>query len=221
MRLPLLLLCAASSLGGQSVSARLEGRVPAANIPTIDSLVAVAGAQGLPTEPLIQKAIEGGAKHVSGERIVQAVALNLEQLRQAQALLVRAGDAPPVTDAEVTAVASGLKRGLTAPMVERIVIALPDQPRSSAFHAVADLVAHRFNADSSMDLIITAAREGVRGPRLLDVSGAAIQEMQRGHTRAEALARVRAALPNVPAAPAPAQSAVQAARRPTTTEPKP
>ena len=221
MRLSLLLLCLASSLVGQSVRARLEGRVPAATIPVIDSLVGVAAAEGLPTEPLIQKAIEGGAKHVSGDRIVKAVALNIEQLRQARALLVRAGDAPPATDAEVTAVASALKRGLAAPLVERIVAALPDQPRSSAFHALADLVAHRFNPDSAADLIVAAVGKGVRGLRLLDVSGAAIQELQRGRSRAEALAWVRAKLPNVPAAPTPARSAVQGARRPTATAQKP
>jgi hypothetical protein len=217
MRLSLLLLCLASSLVGQSVRARLEGRVPAGSVPVLDSLVAVAAAEGLPTEPLIQKAIEGGAKHVSGERIVKAVALNIEQLRQAQALLVRAGDAPPATVAEVTAVASALKRGLAAPLVERIVAALPDQPRSSAFHALADLAAHRFNPDSAADLILAAVGKGVRGLRLLDVSGAAIQELQRGRSHAEALAQVRAKLPNVPAAPTPARSAVQGARRPAMT----
>jgi hypothetical protein len=217
MRLPLLLLCLASSLVGQSVRARLEGRVPAASIPVVDSLIGVAAAEGLPTEPLIQKAIEGGAKHVSGERIVKAVALNVEQLRQAKALLVRAGDAPPVTALEVTAVASALKRGLAVPLVERIVAALPDEQRSSAFHALADLAAHQFNPDSAADLILTAMGAGLHGPRLLDVSGAAIQELQRGLTHADALARVRARLPNVPAAPTPARSAVQGARRPTAT----
>lgn len=217
MRLPLLLLCVASSLVGQSVRARLEGRVPPASIPVIDSLVGVAAAEGLPTEPLIQKAIEGGAKHVSGERIVQAVTLNLEQLRQAKALLVRAGDSQPVTPVEVTAVTSALKRGLAAPIVERMVVALPDQPRSSALHALADLAAHRFNADSSADLILAAIGAGLRGPRLLDVSGAAIQELQRGRTHAEALERVRTRLPNVPVAPTPAASTVQGARRPTAT----
>jgi hypothetical protein len=206
---------------GQSVRARLEGRVPAATIPVVDSLVRVAVAESLPSEPLIQKAIEGGAKHVSSERILKAVALNIEQLRQARALLVRAGDTPPVTAGEVTTVASALKRGLAPPMVERIVAALPDQPRSSALHALADLAAHRFNPDSAADLILAAVGEGVRGPHLLDVSGAAIQELQRGRTHAEALARVRARLPNVPATPTPGRSAVRDARRPTATAQRP
>jgi hypothetical protein len=218
MRLVLLLLCAASPVLGQSTRAQLEGRVPATAIPTLDSLITIATAEGLPTPPLIQKAIEGGAKHVSGERIVDAVALNIEQLRQAQALLARSGDAPPITGAEMTAVASALKRGLSTPMVERVVAALPNQPRGPAFHALADLVVHRFNPDSAADLIVAAVHEQMRGSRLLDVSAAAIQELQRGRSRAQALASVRAQLPNVPAAPAPARSTVQGARRPATAQ---
>ena len=219
MRLPLslLLLCLTSSLAGQSLRARLEGRVPAASIPVLDSLVEVAAAEGLPIEPLLQKAIEGGAKHVSSERIERAVAANIDQLRQAKALIVQAGDTVPVAALEVTSVASALRRGLAPSMVERIVASLPNQPRSSAFHALADLTAHRFNPDSAADLILAAVGKGMQGLRLLDVSGAALQELQRGRTRAEALARVRAKLPNVPPAPTPAQSTVQGARRPSAT----
>jgi hypothetical protein len=221
MKLPLLFLCVVHPLTAQSVRARLEGRVPAASVSAIDSLVRLAVAEGLPTQPLIQKAIEGGAKHVSSDRIVKAVALNLEQLRQAQALLVRAGDTPPTTAAEVTTVASALKRGVPIPVVERVVAALPDEPRSAALHAVADLGVHHFNSDSAADLILAAVREGMRGVRLLDVSSAAIQQLQRGLTHGEALASVRRALPNVPATPLPARSAVLGARRPTTSAPQP
>jgi hypothetical protein len=224
MRASVLLLLVALPLSAQSVRARLEGRVPANSIGAIDSLIRVAAAENLPTEPLIQKAVEGGAKHVSGDRIVKAVELNLDQYRQAQALLTRAGDAPPVTRNEVAAVVSARKRGLSVPVVERIVTAIPDERRGSALHAVADLVAHRFDPDSAADLILEGVRQGMRGVRLLDVSSAAIQETQRGRTRAEALAAIRGELPNIPAAPTAARGAVQRARRPvavTGGEPKP
>ena len=49
-------------LAGQSVRGRLEGRIPSAAIPAVDSLIQFALQEGLPTEPLIQKALEGGAK---------------------------------------------------------------------------------------------------------------------------------------------------------------
>jgi hypothetical protein len=214
MRLLGLLVLATLPLSAQSVRARLEGRVPANSITTIDSLVRVANGEHLPTEPLVQKAIEGGAKHVSGDRIVKAVELNLDQYRQAQALLVRAGDTPPVTSAEVLGVVSARKRGLGVPIVERIVAAVPDERRGSALHAVADLVAHRFDPDSATDLILEAVRQGMHGLRLLDVSNATIQEIQRGRTRAEALAAIERDLPHVPTTPAPGSAAMHGARRP-------
>jgi len=72
------------------------------------------------------------------------------------------------------------------------------------------LVAHGFPADSAADLLRTAQQEGLRGPRLLDVAVAASHELQRegGRTPAEALARVRAMMPNVPVATPPHPRAV-------------
>jgi hypothetical protein len=202
------------ALPAQSVRSRLEGRVPASSIPAIDSLIREAGREGLPTDLLVQKAIEGGAKHVSGERIVKAIELNIDQLRRAQTLLVSAGDMPPVTPSEVAAVVWARKRGLDSATVTRIVSAIPDDRRAAALHAVADLVFHHFQPDSATDLILTAVRDGMHGGRLLDVSYAAVQEIQRGHTRPEALAMVEHQLPNVPTQPPPAKSTLERARRP-------
>jgi hypothetical protein len=49
---------------------------------------------------------------------------------------------------------------------------------------------------------------------LLDVSTAVLQQVQRGHTRSEALAIVRRELPNLPAASKPTRGNVAGARRP-------
>jgi len=116
--------CLALPLAAQSVRGRLEGRIPSAAIPAVDSLIQLAAQEGLPTEPLVQKALEGGAKQVAASRIVAAVQLSLGQLRDARDLLVRAGDRPPVLPAELTTVAWALRRGLPAPVIERVVVAL-------------------------------------------------------------------------------------------------
>ncbi len=200
-------------LAAQSVRVRLEGRVPAAAMAIVDSLVQQATQENLPTEPLVQKALEGGAKHVSVERIVAAVQLRLVQMRDARTLLVRAGHGP-LTAAEVMAVSGTLKRGVPGPVVERLVVALPNESRGSALHAEADLVAHGFDPDSSAGLLVEATRRSLRGGRLLDVSAAVLHELQRGHTRPEALALVRLQLPNVPPAPKPPKASVAGARRP-------
>src|SRR2546430_17266710 len=89
--------CLALPLAAQSVRGRLEGRIPSTAIPAVDSLIQFAAQEGLPTEPLIQKAIGGGAKHVAGPRIVAADQLGLGQLRDTRDLLVSAGDQPKGT----------------------------------------------------------------------------------------------------------------------------
>src|SRR5437016_11920574 len=157
MRLGLLLMLVASPLAAQSVRSRLEARVPMAAVPTVDSLVQVAAREGVPTEPLVQKALEGGAKHVSAPRIGAAAQEMLEQLRDARALLVRAGDAPPATAAEVTTIYAALKRGLPGPVVERVGAALPQEPRGSALHSVAALAPSGLHqAASAVHLIADA-----------------------------------------------------------------
>jgi hypothetical protein len=205
MRCALAFALLASPLAAQGVRARLDGRVPAAAVPAIDSLVTQAVAETLPSEPLVQKALEGSAKGVPADRLVAGVRRGLGQLREARAILARASPGRAGSDGDVTAVAAGLARGLAPPLVERMLAALPAEPPGPILHAAADLVAHRFPPDSAADLLVTAEQQGLRGVRLLDVAAAASHELQRGggRTPGEALARVRAMLPNVPEAARP------------------
>src|SRR2546430_16143188 len=95
MRLWLGLALVAAPVAAQSAQARLEGRVPGAAIPVLDSLVERALAEGLPTEPLIQKALEGGAKQVTAPRTVAAVQASFGPTRGAAARARRPVDATP------------------------------------------------------------------------------------------------------------------------------
>ncbi len=202
MRLLVVLALVAVPLAAQNPHTRLEGRVPAAALPGIDSLIEQAVAESLPTEPLVQKALEGGAKGIPVKRLVNGVRHGLVQLRNARAIVSRATPARAALDGDVASVAAALARGLDPGIVERLLAAAPPpgEPPGPVLHAAADLVAHGFPADSAADLLQTAQHEGLRGTRLLDVAVAASHELQRegGRTPAEALARVRAMLPNVP-----------------------
>jgi len=198
----------------QSPRARLAGRIPAAAIAPVDSVVRLAAADGLPTDQLVEKALEGGAKQASTEQIVAAVAQVATQLRQARTLLLRSGATAPVQPAEVVAVAAALVRGLPAPLVQRLVAVLPGEPTGPALDAVADMVGHGFAQDSAVDLVVDAVRQGLRGLRLLDVATALVHELQRGRSHTLALADVRRRLPNVPTTPTPPRAAVTRARRP-------
>ena len=214
MRLLVALALAASPLIAQTPRNRLEGRVPAAALPGLDSLIEQAVAESLPTEPLVQKALEGGAKGIPVGRLVNGVRHGLVQLRDARAIVSRATPARTTLDGDVAAVAAALARGLDPQLVERLLSAVPapppGDPPGPVLHAAADLVAHGFPADSAADLLKSAEEQGLRGPRLLDVAVAASHELQRegGRTPAEALARVRAMLPNVPVAAPPHPRAV-------------
>ncbi|HTH64830.1 MAG TPA: hypothetical protein VL563_09085 [Gemmatimonadales bacterium] len=207
------LLAAAPRLSAQGSFARLAGRIPPPALTAIDSILVAAHREGLPTEPLIEKAFEGGAKGVAPDRIVLAVSMSASQLRSARALLREAGESQPTDPAEVTAVAAALGRGLSPELVGELTAVLPGEPTGPALHAVADLVGHRFAEDSSVDLIVAAAQAGLRGLRFLDVAAAAVQDLQRGRSHAAALAHVRSLLPNVPPPPKPAPAAVSRARR--------
>src|SRR5207247_48609 len=54
------------------VAARLNGRVPAEVVPAVAGVAASAASRGLPVEPLIQKAIEGGAKGRPAQQVIAA-----------------------------------------------------------------------------------------------------------------------------------------------------
>ena len=195
----------------QSPHARLEGRVPAGALPGLDSLIEQAVAESLPTEPLVQKALEGSAKGIPVPRLVNGVRHGLVQLRDARAIVSRATPARASLDGDVAAVAAALARGLDPGLIERLLSAAPPpgpapgEPPGPVLHAAADLVAHGFPADSAAELLRAAQQQGLHGTRLLDVAVAASHELQRegGRTPVEALARVRAMLPNVPVATPP------------------
>jgi len=215
-------LVATAPLAGQEARARLAGRVPGAALPALDSIVLAAGDEGIPTEPLIQKALEGGAKGAPPERIVAAVSLSASQLRRARALLRSTSEGQPAGPAEVTAVAAALARGVSPQLVESLTAALSGEPTGPSLHAVADLIGHGFTEDAAVGLIVDAAHQGLRGLRLLDVAAAVVLELQRGRSRAMALARVQDMLPTVPAPPRLAPATVSKARRlPPPSEPPP
>ncbi|HEY7193546.1 MAG TPA: hypothetical protein VH439_07365 [Gemmatimonadales bacterium] len=201
LRLALALIALASPVSAQTPAARLSGRVPAAAMPAIDSIIATAVVESLPTEPLVQKALEGSAKNVPPDRLVSGVRGTLVQLRAARMIVAQAMPGQPIQEGHVAAVAAALARGLPAPIVERLLTVAPHEPPGPALHAAADMIAHHFDPDSAVDLLVEAHSKGLRGMRLLDVAVAADHELQRGggRTPSEALAHVRAMLPNVPA----------------------
>jgi hypothetical protein len=192
----------------QQNDGRLAGHVPAAALPGVRAIIARAAQDSIPTEPLVEKALEGGAKGAAPDLIVTAVGTEEARLRNARDLLRRAGTPGPYGTGELA-----VARGLPERIVAKVVGAVRDTAPGFALHAVADLTAHGFVPDSSAALIVAALGSGLAGHRLLDVAAAADREVQRGSTRPQALARVRSILPAVPSQPVP-PGAMQGAVRP-------
>lgn len=197
----------------QQNDGRLAEHVPAAALPGVRAIIARAAQDSIPTEPLVEKALEGGAKGAPADLIVTAVGAEDARLRSARDLLRRAGTPGPYGTGELQSVSLAVARGLPERIVAKVVGAVRDTAPGFALHAVADLTAHGFAPDSSAALIVTALGWGLSGHRLLDVAAAADREVQRGSTRPQALVRVRSILPAVPSQPLP-PGAMQGAIRP-------
>lgn len=101
----------ASSLAGRTtrgtvqlegVDPRLANRFPVSVAVRLDGVVDSAMAEGLPTEPLVLRALEGGAKGVAADRIQVALNRLLAALRRAQATLGAEASASDLTVAAAT-----------------------------------------------------------------------------------------------------------------------
>jgi len=176
----LLALVAAPAVAQTPVRARLEGRVPAAIVAAVDSVVANAAARDLPTEPLVQKALEGGAKGVAAERILAAVRLVETRLSAAGAAIDRAGAVR--TAAAIEAGAFALTAGLSEQDVSTVVRGALDDP-TQALRVAATLAALGVPAAETVALVTSTAAAGGDVTVLPQTVQAA---MTRGATPAQA-----------------------------------
>ena len=132
--------------------ARLVGRVPDAVRVQIDAVLATARADGLPTEPLVDRALEGVAKRARPELILQAVTrLHDELHRSRQALGARA------TGSELVAAASALRAGATVAHLTRLRALRPNSPLTIPAGVLADLVAAGVPADTGIAAVLGLA----------------------------------------------------------------
>jgi len=148
---------AAATAMAQQVDSRLE-RLDSITRPIVAALVDSARAAALPTEPLVQRALEGATKRASAERIVAAVrrlALDLGHARNAlgtttsppelaaAAAALRAG-APPVILTELRRIR---RESLTVPLAVLTDLVASGVPVDSAAAAVLSLAAKSRDTD--------------------------------------------------------------------------
>jgi hypothetical protein len=142
--LSLAMLAIASSPGGiRTASAqelsrleRVRAELPADAARSIERTLAEARRLGIPTDPLIDKALEGAAKQVQPARIVEVVQGLAQRLHHAQQLL----DAS-ASPSDITAVADALQRGVPDEAVRALGTEVPRGASVAAsVHTLADLL---------------------------------------------------------------------------------
>lgn len=176
----LIALIAAPAVAQTPVRARLEGRVPPAIVAAVDSIVADAAARELPTEPLVQKALEGGAKGVAPERIIAAVRLVHTRLSAAGTAIDRAGATRSA--AAIEAGAFALTAGLSGEDVSALVRGAAGDP-TPVLRVAATLSALGVPAAETVALVTSTAAAGTDVTTLPQTVQAA---MTRGATPAQA-----------------------------------
>jgi hypothetical protein len=196
----LALSLAGTSVSAQSVDSRLSNRLDARTRSAVVAIVDSARALGLPTEPLIDKANEGGAKNGSAQLILSAVRKYMGQLSQARAAL---GASP--TEGEIIGGAQAIRAGIPVSHLEKLRRVRPTIQIATALTVVSDMVAREVPIDTAVSvvasLINAAATDdqllGVRADVETDILGGrspALAASMRGHALQQTLAQ--AAPPN-------------------------
>ena len=135
--------------------ARLAERLDTATAAGVQAVVDSARRAGLPTEPLVQKALEGRTLGASGDRIVAAVGALHGQLGRAREAL--GGTA---SDAELTTAAGALRAGLPPTALRRLQSLRSGRPLVVPIAVLTDLVAEGMPPDEATQSVLDLARSG-------------------------------------------------------------
>lgn len=147
------ILAAVPTLEAQD--ARLDARLDATTRMAVAALVDSARAAGLPTEPIVDKALEGATKRASGDRIVTALRNLTADLRAARLAL-----GPAAPDGDVIAGAGAIRAGAGRETLERIKGVRGKAGLSVPLAVLSDLVARGVPVDTAANVILHLARGG-------------------------------------------------------------
>jgi hypothetical protein len=140
---------------GAAQDPRLEARLDSTTRARVEAALASARAEGLPTEPLVQKALEGASKGAPGPRIVDAVATVFADLHRARAALGQAA-----AEDELVAAAAALRAGATPSMIVEMRRVAPRGAVAVPLAVFTDLVAGGMETDAAWRSVAELARKG-------------------------------------------------------------
>jgi len=162
--------------------ARLSARLDAQTRDAVTGIIDSVRATGIPSEPLVQKALEGASKHADDARIVSAVRKLAGELGDARAALGASS-----SDAEVIAGASALHAGIAPRALTRMRAARAQGSLTVALAVLADLVARGVPGDTATSVISALTVAGAQDAELLKFRQGVEGDIARGATPAAAL----------------------------------
>jgi hypothetical protein len=152
MLLSISTLVLAAPLVATAQEPRLVGRLSEAVRPQVDNVLDSARAAGLPTEPIVDRALEGAAKGAPGNLIVVAVRRLWGELSTARQAF---GD--EASPSEITAGAGALRAGAAEADLTELRTLRPGQPLTIAAATLADLVAAGVPTDTAIGAVLALA----------------------------------------------------------------
>lgn len=150
---------------GPSNDSALVGRVDPSILADVSATVDSASAAGLPSATLVDKALEGSAKHADPARIVAAVRALAQALWQARQAL-----GPASTADELTAGAGAIRAGIPPVTVALVRNGRRGQPVTIPLAIMSELVARGLTPDSAATLVLARTTHGTDDATLVSLA---------------------------------------------------
>ncbi len=152
------------SLPAQGVDRRLVERLDPRTRGAVAAIVDSARIAGLPTEPLIEKALEGASKKAPSALIVTAVRNFAVQLGQARDALGTGS-----TPSEVLSGAQAIRAGISTNQLQRLRRSRENVQIATALTVASDLVAREVPVDTAIAIVSGLVRAFASDEQLLSV----------------------------------------------------
>jgi hypothetical protein len=138
---------------------RLSARLDKSTLGSVSAIVDSARVAGLPTAPLVDKALEGSAKGSDPGNITSAV----------HQLFVRMGSAkraigPKATADEIKSASDALDAGVSARDLARLRAASGKRQVTMPLAVLSDLIGRKVPVATATDLVVQLAKSGLKDP---------------------------------------------------------
>ena len=171
----------------------------------VGALVDSARLMGIPTEPVVDKALEGAAKRAPSKRIVTVVRSRFHELVAGRSALGNVA-----SEAEIIAAADALHAGASREVISTLRAQRPTAPLTIPLAVLADLIARGVPADTAASAVLALANTPATDAQFAALRDDIERDIAKGTPPAISAAVRTQRLP--PGAPIPRAAVTDAAR---------